>query len=367
MIASIMELVEIESPSFDGEGVSEAANWIANRAAKALPDPAIEKVDSDGRGVHLIIRAFRDLPGKPAMMLGHIDTVHPRGSNQRNPTRVEDGKLYGCGTFDMKANIALLMEVFGSMKDLDLTPARPVTILLTCDEEVGSETGRPLVEREAAAAEYCLIAEPSALGKVKTGRKGTGGYVLRAHGRPAHAGLDPEKGASAIVELLRQILELQKLNDPASGTTVTVGTIKGGTTTNVVPEHAECSIDVRFTSIDDAGKIESTLAALSPFDERVTLELLGEINRPPLERTEAVQALFGRARSLAASYGYDLGETQVGGASDGNFVGALGVPVLDGLGIAGDGAHRLDEHVLVDDIPERATLLALLLTNDLSG
>lgn len=367
MIGSISELVEIESPSFDGEGIVEVANWISEKASSVLPDPAIERIEADGRGIHLIIRAFRDLPGKPAMVLGHIDTVHPRGSKERNPTRVEDGKLYGCGTFDMKANIALLLDVFGTMKEKGLSPARPVTVLLTCDEEVGSETGRPLVEREAAAAEYCLIAEPSALGKVKTGRKGTGGYILRAHGRPAHAGLDPEKGASAIVELSKQIIELQKLNDPASGTTVTVGTIKGGTTTNVVPEHAECSIDVRFTSVADAGTLESALKALSPFDDRVSLELEGEINRPPLERTDAVQDLFGRAQALAASFGYELGETQVGGASDGNFVGALGVPVLDGLGIAGDGAHRLDEHVLVGDIPDRATLLTLLLTNDLSG
>ena len=366
MNGSIREIVEIESPSFDPEGVTEVAEWIERRAGLVLPDAVIERTNVEGRGRHLVIRAFRDRPGEAVLVLGHIDTVHPRGSKEMNPTRIEDGRLYGCGTFDMKANIALMLDVFEGMAEFGLSPARPITILLTCDEEVGSETGRPLVEREAKRAEYCLILEPSAMGKVKTGRKGTGGYTLKARGIPAHAGLDPEKGASAVLELSRQIIELEKLNDPSVGTTVTVGTIKGGTTTNVVPEHAECSIDVRFTSIGEAEKIEKALSALEPFDSRVKLTLEGEINRPPLERTKAVEDLYDHARMLAGSFGYDLGETQVGGASDGNFVGALGVPVLDGLGIAGDGAHRLDEHVFVEDILNRAVLYTLLFTNDLS-
>lgn len=366
LISSIESIVEIESPSFDPEGVDKVAGWIEWRAADVFTNAVVERVHAEGRGTHLILRTHRDKPGDPAMVLGHIDTVHPRGSKKKNPTRIEDGRLYGCGTFDMKANIALLLDVFGAMKELGMQPARPVTFLLTCDEEVGSETGRPLVEREANRSEYCLIFEPSARGKVKTGRKGTGGYTLKAHGVPAHAGLDPEKGASAVLELSRQVVELAKLNDQEVGTTVTVGTMKGGTTSNVVPEHAECSIDVRFTSLAEAEKIESALAALKPFDERVTLTLEGEINRPPLERTRAVEEIYDRARSLAGSFGYDLGETQVGGASDGNFVGALGVPVLDGLGLAGDGAHRHDEHVFVKDIVDRAVLYTLLFTHDLA-
>lgn len=366
MIDRISELIDIESPSFDAEGVIEAADWIEASLKQALPEVEIERVPAEGRGVHLIARAFRELQGAPVFILGHIDTVHPRGSTERNPTRVEDGKLYGCGTFDMKANISLLLEVFGAMEHLGLKAARPVSILLSCDEEVGSATGRPVVEREAEGAAYCLIFEPSAQGRIKTGRKGTGGYTLRTHGVPAHAGLDPEKGASAVLEIAKQIIELEKLNDPEAGTTVTVGTIKGGTATNVVPENAECAIDVRFSSMEEARKIEAALASLAPFDKRVRVELDGEINRPPLERTEAVVRIFEKARGLAAGFGYEIGETQVGGASDGNFVGTLGVPVLDGLGITGDGAHRMDEHVLVSDIADRATLVTLLLVNDLA-
>lgn len=363
---AIRDIVEIESPSFDPEGIGKVVDWIEARANDVIPELKIERIAAEGRGDHLVIRAFGDLPGKPLFILGHTDTVHPLGSKEQNPTRIEEGDLYGCGTFDMKANIALMLEVFASMKALGLKPARPVTILLACDEEVGSDTGRPLVEREAANAEYCFVFEPSAGGKIKTGRKGTSGYTLRARGIPAHAGLDPEKGASAILELSRQIVAISDLNDPGAGTTVTVGTIKGGTTTNVVPEHAECTIDVRFASLERAERIESALRSLTPEDERVELMLEGEINRPPMERTDAVVRLFEKAKELAASFGYEIGETQVGGASDGNFVGALGVPVLDGLGIEGDGAHRLDEHVVVADIPDRASLLTLLLTNDLS-
>jgi glutamate carboxypeptidase len=233
--------------------------------------------------------------------------------------------------------------------------------LLSCDEEVGSRTGRPLVEREAAISEACLVFEPSFEGKVKTGRKGTGMFKLHAHGIPAHAGLEPEKGASAILELSRQIEKLDSFNDLGKGTTVNVCTIKGGTTTNVIPEHAECDIDVRFSTIDEASRIEAAIRGLSPFDRRVSLEVTGEVNRPPMERTQPVVALYERARRLAASFDYEVGEIQVGGASDGNFVAALGVPVLDGLGIAGAGAHTLHEHILVSDIAPRATLITSLL------
>jgi glutamate carboxypeptidase len=189
-------------------------------------------------------------------------------------------------------------------------------------------------------------------------------FTLRAHGIPAHAGLEPEKGASAILELSRPIEKIQALNDAAGGTSVNACTIKGGTTSNVIPEWAETEIDVRFTSLKEAERIASEFAALQNVDSRVSLELLGGINRPPMERTEAVVALYEKARRLAAGYDYEVGETQVGGASDGNFVAAAGVPVLDGLGIAGAGAHTLHEHILVSDIAKRATLFALILADD---
>ena len=188
-------------------------------------------------------------------------------------------------------------------------------------------------------------------------------FTVKTWGLPAHAGLEPEKGASAILELSRQIQMLHDLTDSEGGTTVSVCTMKGGTTTNVIPEHAECSVDVRFTSKSEAARVEDGIKNLRAFDDRVKVLVTGGINRPPLERTVAIAALFEKTRRIASEFGYEIGETQVGGASDGNFVAALGVPVLDGLGIAGDGAHRMDEHILIDDIPKRATLLTSLLLN----
>ncbi|MET0752165.1 MAG: M20/M25/M40 family metallo-hydrolase [Pyrinomonadaceae bacterium] len=277
---------------------------------------------------------------------------------------MEDGRFYGCGIFDMKSGCVLMLEALRAFKEFNLTPTRPITILLSCDEEIGSFSGRPLVEKEAKDSEFCLVCEPSANGRVKTGRKGTGMFELKAHGVPAHAGLEPERGASAILEISRQIEKIHALNNLAEGTTANVCTITGGTTTNVIPEYANCSIDVRFTKANEAERIESELKNLKSFDGRVALELSGAINRPPLERTETVAALYEKARKIAETFDYELGETQVGGASDGNFVAALGIPVLDGLGVSGNGAHTLEEYILVEDIPLRATLLASLLLAD---
>ncbi|CAN5662995.1 M20 family metallopeptidase [soil metagenome] len=361
ILNEIREIVDIESPSHNVERSRVVNDWIAARVAAIPADFAIESYPADGFGDHLVIRAF---PGdaKPVLLLGHTDTVHPVGSREQNPTRIDGDRFYGCGIFDMKANIILMLEALRYFHETGTRPARPINILLSCDEEVGSYTGREHVEREAKLAEHCFVLEPSAAGRVKTGRKGTGMYVVRTHGIPAHAGLDPEKGASAILELSRQIERLHAMNSPDAGTTVNVCTASGGTTTNVIPEHAECTVDVRFTSMAEAERIDANRKALASVDERVSIEITGGINRPPMERTDAVVSLFEKARETAATFGYELGETQVGGASDGNFVGALGIPVLDGLGIAGDGAHTLNEHILVSDIAKRAALIVAMLS-----
>lgn len=370
IIEMIREIVEIESPSYDVGRSKLVAGWIEDQARNIGLDLQIERHTADEYGDHILIRAFtaESADGSPGsknrkhiLVLGHTDTVHPVGTNLVNPTRIEDGKFYGCGIFDMKSGIVLMLEALRFFSVSGTRPSRPVTIVLSCDEEVGSFTGRELVEREARGAGECFVVEPSAAGRVKTGRKGTGMFTVKTWGKPAHAGLDPEKGASAILELARQIERLHALNDAPLGTTVNVCTIKGGTTTNVIPEHAECSVDVRFTSADEAERVELKIRDLQPFDENVKVLVSGGINRPPLERTEAVATLFAQARDIGAEFGYELGETQVGGASDGNFVAALGVPVLDGLGISGDGAHRMDEHILIDDIAKRATLVTSLL------
>jgi glutamate carboxypeptidase len=364
IVRRIQQLVEIESPSRDEAGSRMVAVWLEEEARKISENLKIERIAAESYGEHVVIRAFESFNAKPVLLLGHTDTVHPRGTKEKNPTRIEDGRLYGCGSFDMKANIVLMLEVLRAFSELNLTPQNPVTILLSCDEEIGSYSGRELVEREAAAAEFCLVCEPSAGGKVKTGRKGTGMFRLKTHGIPAHAGLEPEKGASAILEIAQQIQKLHKLNHLQKGTTVNVCTIAGGTTSNVIPAEACCEIDVRFTSRKEAERVEAAIKNLTPVDERVRIAIEGEINRPPMERSKAVVRLYEKARKIAEGFDYELGETQVGGASDGNFVAALGVPVLDGLGIAGAGAHTLDEFIFIEDIAKRATLLAKLLLDN---
>ncbi len=359
----IYQIVEIESPSYDVAGSRAVVEWFARETAKISADLQIERIPAENLGEHLIIRAFPSKL-KPVLLLGHTDTVHPSGEKLRNPTRIEKNRFYGAGVFDMKANCVLMLEILRAFYDLKVKPNCPLTILLSCDEEIGSLTGRALVEREALASEFCLVGEPSANGAVKTGRKGTGNYTLTARGVPAHAGLEPEKGASAILEIARQIERIHQLNYAENGTTVNVCTVSGGTATNVIAENAICSIDVRFNSIGEANRIESELKNLRSFDEKVSLALGGEINRPPLERTAAVVALYEKARRIALSFDYELAETQVGGASDGNFVGALGVPVLDGLGISGGGAHTSEEFIYIEDIPKRAALLAAVLLAD---
>ncbi len=363
ILDSIYKIVEIESPSRNLAGSRAVVGFIKQQARSISSGFEIEKIFTEDYGEHLIIRAFPSNE-KPILLLGHTDTVHPLGAKGKNPTRIKGEKFYGCGIFDMKANCVLMLEILKAFVELNLRPPRPLSILLSCDEEIGSPSGRGLVEREAKLAEFCLVCEPSANGKVKTGRKGTANYWLKARGVPAHAGLEPEKGASAILEIARQIERLHALNTFEKGTTVNVCLINGGTASNVIPENADCSIDVRFASISEATRIESEIKNLKSFDGRVSLEITGEMNRPPLERTEAVINLYEKARLIALQSGYELGETQVGGASDGNFVAALGVPVLDGLGIAGGGAHTLEEFIFVDDVLPRAALLAALLLAD---
>lgn len=356
ILRTIHDLVEIESPSFDSAGSFAVADFLIKKAEKLSCVREIETVKTE-YGNHLIIRAF-DAP-KKVLLVGHTDTVHPRGSKLKNPTRIEGNRFYGCGIFDMKANCVLMIEVLRAFEKLEISPSYAVTIFLSCDEEVGSKTGREIVEREALDSAFCLVCEPSADGKAKTGRKGTANYTIKAYGIPAHAGLEPWRGASAILELAKQIQRIHLFNN--GQTSATVCQIKGGTAPNVVPAEAECTVDVRFMSLDEATRIDRAIKQLKPFDERIRLEITGGINRPPLERNEKVIALYNHAKNLARKLDYELGETQVGGASDGNFVAFRGIPVLDGLGVKGNGAHTLEEYICIEDIPKRATLLFALL------
>ncbi|HEX7174470.1 MAG TPA: M20/M25/M40 family metallo-hydrolase, partial [Pyrinomonadaceae bacterium] len=270
VIALVRRLVELESPSGDADG-SRAVAALLVGVAREIPSVwTFEKISArESYGEHVRFKAFGGGErGRGILIVGHTDTVHPRGSVGERPWREEGGKFYGPGVFDMKANCVLALEVLRCCAELDIKPKRPVTLLLTCDEESGSANGgRELVEEEARAAECVLVLEPPAPGgRVKTARKGTGYYEVLVEGRAAHAGLEPEKGVSAVHELARQILRLHELNEPARGTTVSVGVIGGGTHSNVVPAEARAEVDVRFSTLDEAHRIDGLIRASEPFD-----------------------------------------------------------------------------------------------------
>jgi glutamate carboxypeptidase len=357
-------LCEVESPSGDAGG-SRAVVELLKRAAETVEGvSAVERLPApDDYGEHLRVRAFEEgnAGARPLVLLGHTDTVHPPGSLAERPWRESEGRIYAPGVFDMKASCALAVEALRACGQSGLRPRRPVVLLLTCDEETGSFSGRALVEEASRGAEYVLVLEPPAPGgRAKTARKGTGLFTLSAEGRAAHAGLEPEKGASAVHELARQIERVCALADPARGTTINVGVVSGGTRANVVAEHASAEIDVRFSTAEEAGRVGQAIRAARPFDERVRLKVEGGDNRPPLERTPQVAGLYERARAAAALLGFELGEASVGGASDGNFAAACGAVVLDGLGVDGDGAHAAHEHILAGHVARRGALLAAL-------
>ncbi len=359
VVAFARALVEAESPSGDEAGSQAVVSLLAAAAAGISRAPTIERVASEDYGEHLRVTAFGDSREKPIVILGHTDTVHPRGSLKERPWRIVGNRAYGPGVFDMKASCALAIEVVRACVATGLTPKRPLVLLLTCDEETGSYTGRQLVEAEARRAHAVLVLEPPGNGgRVKTGRKGTGMFTIEARGRAAHAGLEPEKGASAILELARQTERLHSFNGSSGGISINVGVLSGGTLSNVVPAEARAEIDVRFSCAEEAARIEHEIFNLRPYDDRVQLIVTGGINRPPMERNERVMGLYVKAKELAQQLNFELGEIQVGGASDGNFAAAAGAAVLDGLGILGDGAHATHEHIIVDDIPRRGALLA---------
>jgi glutamate carboxypeptidase len=299
---------------------------------------------------------------KQLLVVGHLDTVWPLGTLNARPFRVEADRAYGPGVFDMKAGVAVATFAVKALNELGRAANRPVTLLMTCDEETGSHFSREVIEDEARSAEAALVLEPPIPGgKVKTARKGVGEFELIVHGRSAHAGNDPRAGVSAITEIANQVLFINKLCDFSKGTTLNVGVVRGGVLSNVVAAEARASIDLRYQTEDEGERITKALNELNPFVEGARLEVKGGINRPPLVRTAEVGKLFEHARTLAAEFGYELKEGAVGGGSDGNFIAALGVPVLDGLGVDGAGAHAEHEHIIIDDIPRRAAIVTRLI------
>lgn len=354
-------LVRHETPSRDAARLDAFADEIAAALESVGARVALVREPSFGTQLDATIPGS-DVELEPVLVLGHMDTVHPAGTVVERPFRVEDGKAYGPGVYDMKVGIAVLLEALALLHEAGASPNRPVRVLLTCDEEIGSHTSRERIEEAAVAACCVLVLEPSMPdGGAKTVRKGVGVYTLTAKGVAVHAGIDAGGGVNAIVELARQVVRLEELVDRDRGTTLNAGVIEGGTVSNVVPARAALEVDVRFRELAEGERVDAALHALQPCVPGAELVVEGGINRPPLERTPAIAALYGRARELAAELGFDLPEGSSGGASDGCITAALGVPTLDGLGVRGAGAHAVDEHILVDDLAFRVALYGRLL------
>lgn len=341
LLDDLRTLVECESPSADLAAVARSADVVAAVGEVRL-GVAPERIVLDGR-THLRWRLGAD---PRVLVVGHHDTVWPLGTLDRIPFSVVDGVLRGPGCFDMLAGLVMAFHGLAGLSG--------VTLLVTGDEELGSPSSRGLIEDEARAHEAALVLEASADGgALKTERKGVSLYDVRVLGRAAHAGLDPERGVNATLELAHQALAVAALASPALGTTVTPTAAAAGTTTNTVPAAGSFAVDVRVRTLAEQDRVDAAMRALTPVLPGAVLEVLGGPNRPPLEAT-ASDDLFARAQSLSA---VSLGRVAVGGASDGNYTAGVGTPTLDGLGAVGGGAHADDEHVLTEHLLPRTRLL----------
>ncbi len=370
MVDDLRALVSMDSPSTEPALVNRCIDWAAAKLGASGAE--VRRVHDDGLADRLVAtwsgKGARE--DRPALILVHLDTVWPADETGRRPFRIEDGKAYGPGVFDMKGGA---VQGLWALKALRETGAWPgglvVTMVVTADEEIGSRQSRALIEAEARKSRLVCVLEPAEppTGAYKTSRKGVGGFQVQIEGRAAHAGGQPEKGISAVVELAHQTLALAALNDFARGTTVNVGVVHGGSRSNVIPADASASIDLRVRTMAEADRVVPLILGLKPVLDGARVTVTGGVNRPPMERTPAGVALFEAAKRIAADLGFALAESASGGASDGNFTAALGVPTIDGMGAVGDGAHALHEQLVVAEMAPRAALLARFLQSQAGG
>jgi glutamate carboxypeptidase len=356
MVQRTSEFVAIESPSDNKPAADRMGALLAARFEAIGGRARLHRAEDFADSVQI------DFPGrekvKPVLLLGHFDTVYPLGTLAHMPCHVADGRLYGPGVLDMKSGIALMLCAIEALQAGPAGLPRPVTVFLVADEEVGSHSSRRITEALARESAAVLVLEPAAArGAVKTARKGVGAYTLKVKGVAAHAGLDPGKGHSAIVELARQLTALSKLNDLRRGLSVNPGVIRGGTRTNVIAAEATAEIDVRIRLAKQAAPLDRKFRSLKPFDKHCKLTIAGGVNRLPMERNAGVAALYKKAQAIAKHIDWKLEEAAVGGGSDGNFTAGMGIPTLDGMGGAGEGAHAIHEHVVISELPRRALLL----------
>jgi glutamate carboxypeptidase len=362
MLARLARYVGAESPSLDKQAVDQfgrmvAADW-RERGAK------IEFLQQKERGDDLLIRLPAGARRKSGriLLLGHLDTVYDKGTLARMPFRIAGGRAWGPATFDMKGGLVLALAAIDALKRAGTQPPKEIACLWTTDEEIGSESSRRIIEREARHSDAVLVLEPAGepRGALKTSRKGVGEFELRITGRAAHSGLKPEEGINAVQEMALQIARISKFNQPRKGICVNVNVAGGGTRVNVIAAEAHAIADVRVSNAGAIRTIEKQFRSLKPILPGAKLKISGEVSRPPMERKMCAQ-LFAHAQQLAGQMGMNLEEASVGGGSDGNFTAATGVPTLDGLGAVGVGAHSLHENIVVRALAPRAALIAALL------
>jgi glutamate carboxypeptidase len=358
----IRQFVECESPSDDPAAVNRFVQLVSD----TVTPMARVKTHAGGKfGKHMVCEM--QLPGRKksgqVLALGHSDTVWPMGTLRTMPFRVAQGRLWGPGVLDMKAGIAFFIFAVRALRELEIPSPSKVLLQLNSDEEVGSDSSRPLTEKNAAASKAVLVLEPGTglAGKLKTARKGVGGFTVTVRGKASHAGVDFAAGASAILELARQLERIAGFTNLPRGITVNPGVIAGGTRSNVIAAEAYAEVDMRILKLKDAPRLEKKFHGLRPFDARCSIQVTGGLNRPPMERSAGIVKLFRTAQKLAREIGVEVEESLTGGGSDGNFTAALGIPTLDGLGGVGEGAHAPNESILADRMVDRAALIAKLL------
>jgi len=361
IVSLISDLAECESPSDSPAAVNRFGEMLIESASDIASATTFES-SKFGKTLRLEFK----LPGEgkqgQVLALGHSDTVWPMGTVKHMPVNAADGRLWGPGVLDMKAGLVFFLFAMRALRDLHIAVKHDVVLLVVSDEEVGSTSSRAITEEEAKRSQCVLVLEPGTgfAGKLKTARKGVGDYQVFVKGKAAHAGVDFTSGASAIVEAARQISEIAKFTDLDRGITVNPGVISGGTRSNVIAEMARLHVDVRVNRLPDAAELDAKFRALKAKDDRCTVRVEGGLNRPPMERTEEIAALFYKARALGEAMGVSIEESSTGGGSDGNFTAALGIPTLDGLGGVGEGAHAPNESILLDRVADRVALLAAL-------
>jgi len=354
-------LVETESPSHDKAAVDRVGVIVTEEVRKL--GAKIEVIQNTETGNHILARFPSPTgrgQGEGVLILCHMDTVFPLGTINKTPYREDGDKIFGPGTLDMKAGIVIALAAIEEAIKRGLN--RPVTLLCTSDEEIGSRTSRALIEHLAKESALVLVMEGALLdGSLKTWRKGTGEFRVKVKGRAAHAGGDHRAGRNAIEEMAHQVIAIQKLTDYSKQTTLNVGVISGGTVSNVVPEECKIQVDVRVMQAGEWERLESEMNKLKPVLDGTSIEIMGGLNRPPMPLDDRMEATFEKAKTIAAKLGFELKAGGTGGASDGNFVAPLGIPLLDGMGAVGEGYHSEREFIFTESLEQKAKLIAALI------